>query len=219
MALTSEEHSRISAAIRETETRTSGEILCVFTEAADDMRIVPLAYAGVAALVLPPLLLFFGFVDPSWFLGWRAVSDIPVRVVTSVHAGLSVLIFLAAWLIARPLRFRLAPRSLRAANVDRAATEAFLAQGLQTTDDRTGILIFLSRCDHIAEILADEGIHRLVGEDAWADIIEQMLARAREGRIAEAFLDAIAACGNVLAEHFPPGEHNPNELPDRLIEL
>ena len=219
MALTSEEHNRISAAIRDTERRTSGEILCVFTEAADDLKIVPLAYAAVAALVLPPLLLFFGLVDPSWFLGWRAVSDVSVRVVTSVYAGLSVLLFLAAWLVARPLRFRLAPRALRAANVDRAATETFLAQGIHTTDDRTGILIFLSRCDHIAEILADEGIHQKVGEDAWGDIIERMLEQAQDGHIAEAFLDAVASCGTILAEHFPPGEHNPNELPDRLIEL
>jgi putative membrane protein len=31
--------------------------------------------------------------------------------------------------------------------------------------------------------------------------------------------EAVRQMGIVLAEHFPKGHENPNELPDRLIEL
>ena len=221
MGLPADDHARISAAIQEAETRTSGEIFCVFTEAADELAVVPLAYAALAALVIPPLLLWFGIVDPAWFAGWRAGSAIAVQTVVSVHAALSAILFALTWLIVRPapIRYRLAPKSLRAAAADRTAMESFLSHGVHTTDDRTGVLIFLSRRDHIAEIIADEGIYTRVEQDVWADTVAGMLERAKAEDIPGAFLFAIEQAGALLADHFPPTGRDPNELPDRLLEL
>ena len=39
------------------------------------------------------------------------------------------------------------------------------------------------------------------------------------GRAAEGFVAAIEQCAGVLAEHFPPGAINRNELPNTIIEL
>ena len=221
MPLPTEDHARVSAAIKEAEERTSGEIFCVFTEAADDLAVVPLAYASLAALVLPPLLLWFGIVDSAWFAGWRAGSELAVQTTVSVYAALSAILFAVTWLIVRPapVRYRLAPKSLRAAAANRTAMESFLSHGVHTTDDRTGILIFLSRRDHIAEVIADEGIYTRVEEDVWADTVEGMLRHAKRGDIPGAFLFAIGEAGRLLAEHFPPTGRDPNELPDHLLEL
>jgi putative membrane protein len=41
----------------------------------------------------------------------------------------------------------------------------------------------------------------------------------REGQTADGFIAAIEQCGAVLAEHFPPGVLNPDELPNRLVEI
>jgi putative membrane protein len=41
----------------------------------------------------------------------------------------------------------------------------------------------------------------------------------REGRIGEGMARAVEQVGVVLAEHVPRIETNPNELPDRVIEL
>jgi putative membrane protein len=47
----------------------------------------------------------------------------------------------------------------------------------------------------------------------------KMIAEVREGRIAEGMVAAIGDVGAILAEHFPRGADDVNELPDRLIEL
>jgi putative membrane protein len=46
-----------------------------------------------------------------------------------------------------------------------------------------------------------------------------MTAGMRRGAPADGFTAAIRICGAVLAEHFPPGEDNPDELPNALVEL
>ena len=46
-----------------------------------------------------------------------------------------------------------------------------------------------------------------------------MLAHIREGHLADGMVAAIEKVGLVLAEHFPLGEGDTNELPDRLIEV
>jgi putative membrane protein len=87
------------------------------------------------------------------------------------------------------------------------------------TEDRTGVLIFLSLDDHVAEIVADEGIYARVEHDIWGDTLDVLLAEVRNGRMADGFVKAIAMCGSVLSAHFPPCARNPNELPDKLIEI
>jgi putative membrane protein len=41
----------------------------------------------------------------------------------------------------------------------------------------------------------------------------------KDGRPADGFIAAIEQCGAVLAQHFPPGDINPEEVPDRLVEI
>lgn len=223
MALNQAAHERVSAAIRAAEAHTSGEIFCVFTEAADEHRVVPLAYAALFALVLPPLLVWFGLAEPGWMRWgtWTAEDGAAPWHFAALDAALSAVLFAATYLIVSipALRYRLAPPSLRRAAVDRAAMESFLSHGIHVTDERTGVLIFLSRADRQAEIVADEGIYARVDAEIWGDAVEAMLAEARSGRIDEAFVQAVERVGAVLAAHFPPRADNPNELPDRLIEI
>jgi putative membrane protein len=46
-----------------------------------------------------------------------------------------------------------------------------------------------------------------------------LIERVRAGKPGEGMAEAVRQMGVVLAEHFPRGSENPNELPDRLIEL
>jgi putative membrane protein len=68
-------------------------------------------------------------------------------------------------------------------------------------------------------VVADEGIYTKVAPELWGDTILALVEGIRTGAAADGFVKAIEIAGAVLAEHFPPGEHNPNELPDKLIEL
>jgi putative membrane protein len=46
-----------------------------------------------------------------------------------------------------------------------------------------------------------------------------LIAGIGQGRTADGFIAAIEQCGAVLAEHFPPGVLNPDELPNKLVEI
>ncbi len=223
MRLTENEHARISDAITSAERTTSGEIFCVVTRRTDDYRAVPFAWAALAAIVLPPLFLWLGFPDPLWFTsgGWSDGGHPAPRLIIALYASLSALLFVAAFLITRlPAVLQLlTPRSLKRSAVHRAAVESFLSHGIHVTDNRTGVLIFLSLDDHVAEIVADEGIYARVEHDVWGDALDALLAEVRSDRIADGFIKAIGLCGTVLSAHFPPCERNPNELPDKLIEI
>jgi putative membrane protein len=49
--------------------------------------------------------------------------------------------------------------------------------------------------------------------------MEALVERVRGGEPGAGMAEAVRQMGVVLAEHFPKGDDNPNELPDRLIEL
>ena len=80
-------------------------------------------------------------------------------------------------------------------------------------------MIYLSMAEHRAEIVADEAIAAKVSAEVWGEAMGDMLAEIRKGRIAEGLAVGIRDVGFVLAEHFPRGEEDVNELPDRLIEV
>lgn len=223
-----EEHARITAAIREAEQATSGEIFCVFAHRVSHHADVVLAWAAGLALTVPLLLIPFGF-NPSWLpgfsAGWTAAhlaaTEITVGLTLGAYAAVQLFVFALVCLVGciPTVRRGMTPRTLRAGRCRRAAMSQFLAHGLHVTENRTGVLIFASEFDHHVEIIADEGIHRAVEADVWMDAVEAMARHLKADRAAEGYEAAVALCGQVLARHFPPVPRDRNELPDRLVEI
>lgn len=228
--LAAPERARIAAAIAEVEARTSGEIYCVVARRSSDYRLVPVVWAALAALLAPAVMAGLGlrphawpFLGEPWWAGEARLADVD-RAVSS--ALLSVLVaqlavFVLVWLALLPERIRLAavPRSYRRDRVRRCALDQFIARGMQRTSERTGVLIFASLAERQAEVIADEGIYRRVAPAVWEDAVAALTARAGEGQVTAGFVEAIARCGAVLAEHFPPRPDDRNELPDHIVEL
>ena len=79
----------------------------------------------------------------------------------------------------------------------------------------SGVLL----ADRDFEIVADRGIHDLVGTAEWQRIADAFSATARSGKIAAALEAAIRDLGLVMAKHYPAEPDQTNRLPDRLIEL
>ncbi len=132
-----------------------------------------------------------------------------------------VLFVVVAILVAiPPIRRFMTPRGLKRERVRRRANEQFLAKNLQATRERTGVLIYVSTQEHMAELIADDGIAAKVDGGAWEDAMRRLMAGFKAGRPAEGFEEAIGICGAILAEHFPPREDdNPNELSDSVVVL
>ncbi len=230
MMLSPEDHVRINAAIAEAETRTSGEIFCILAREVSDYREIPVVWAALAALVLPLALIPLGF-SAAWFDwvpffgGWTiahsSATDSTVAATLFAYAAMQAMVFgLASLLVSLPaVRRALTPARTKQEQVHRAALQQFLAKGLHLTEGRTGVLIFASLGDHVAEVVADEGIYRKVSSDVWEEALGRLTAGLRAGQPADGFVAAVEMCGAVLAEHFPPTGQNPNEIPDALIEI
>ena len=106
------------------------------------------------------------------------------------------------------------------ATIARPYAEALFRVGAERrTRGLTGILIYLSLAEHRAEIVADRAIADRVAPEAWGDAMAAMLAEVRDGDVAGGMAAAVEQVGTLLAAHFPKSDANPNELPDRLIEL
>jgi putative membrane protein len=80
-------------------------------------------------------------------------------------------------------------------------------------------LIFASVAERYAEIVADAGINSKVTPDVWDKAVAALIAGLKDGRAGDGFVAAVELCGAVLAEHFPPGALNRDELPNKLVEI
>lgn len=220
---TAQDHARVAAAIADAESRTSGEILCMATRERHGYPAWSLGLAAFAAFTLPFLAALLGFGPERWIallLGWRLPEPTALHIVEA-YAVAQLLLFLtaAALLLWTGLGQRLAPRRVRRARVHDLAMRHFLAQGIHVTDGRTGVLIFASMRDRVAEVVADRAIHERVPEEHWGETLAPLLLAMHEGRPADGFVAAVERAGAVLAEHFPPTAANPDEVRNALIEV
>lgn len=203
-ALISEtEEARITHAITAAECNTSGEIVAVITAASSTYLYAPVLWASLFALAAPWPLIYFTWWPMQWVFG----------------AQLAVFVALLILFMPRPIRVGLVPRWVKRARAHRVAIEQFVAQNLHTTKGHTGVLIFVSVAERYAEIIADSAIEAHVAKGTWQVIVDDLTRRIGEGAPADGFVDAIGAVGKLLAQHFPPGTRDSNELADHLIVL
>ena len=100
------------------------------------------------------------------------------------------------------------------------ALEAFGLLRVWDTEENCGVLVYLLLADHAVEIVADRGIHRRVGDDAWTRICRSMEEAFGAGRFADGVVEGVKAVSSLLAEHFPrDGAAGANELSDRPVLL
>ena len=87
------------------------------------------------------------------------------------------------------------------------------------TEENSGVLIYVQLIDRCIEIVADRGISAKVEQSEWDAICATMQSAFYAGIYEEGALEAITAITALLKKHFPGGEENPNELPNRPVRL
>lgn len=232
MQFTQQDHARVSEAIARAEANTSGEIFCVVARQVSSYRDVSLAWAAAAALLLPLALIPLGFgahwlpgLPGLWGAEWQAAHaaarEAEIGQALAAYALVQAAVFVGVILLSLipAVRRLLTPVALRRTRVRRAAMQQFLAHGLHVTEARTGVLIFAALADHQVEVIADEGIHACVSPEVWADAVAALTTGLRRNQPVEGMQHAIALCGQVLAEQFPPRAADINEVPDRLVVI
>jgi putative membrane protein len=203
MTISTQDHERITRAIRSAEEKTSGEIVCVLARISSHATVFPAFIAAIVALVMPWLLVSFTALPVLRILSMQVIMFVVLLVILSIPA----------------VRVVLVPRKARRAIAYRVAMEQFINRGIARNPNRCGILIFVSVAERYARIIADEEIAKRVPQAKWQAAVDALIAHAREDHVADGFVAAIELCGKELAQHFPPSDDRRGKLPDRLYVI
>jgi putative membrane protein len=198
-----EARARIADAVRRAEALSRGQIVPVVVGKSDPYPEARWRGGLLAVAAVTVALLASGLPLAPW--------ELPLFQLAAGIAGA----LLASW---DPVERRLAGRRALDEAVRARAVRAFHENGLDRTEEGTGVLVFASLFERQAVVLGDHGIHGKMGED-WQQAVGALVAGLRAADAARGFVDAVAICGARLAEHFPrdPSARPPrNELEDQI---
>jgi putative membrane protein len=184
-----DDHQRLRAAITAAGLRTDAHLALVVTPVSDRYLLFPLIWAAAAAFAVGGLL------ATLW-------PQLPLRAGFLIEvATMASLALIFDWL---PLRLLLVPRRVRREHCTALARREFAARILADHEHRPGMLLFVSLGEHHVEILADNGLHERVGEDAWRRVIQEFVAapKARKS-VVDGLVGSIENCAAILEIHYP----------------
>jgi len=201
---TSEEKSRIEAAVREAELKTSGEIVPMVVDASYDYPRAEIIGGGCFAMGTALLLAWAFGASSEWvFLPIFLALYLPFKWLVRFTPGLK--------------RLLIHPTEITT-EVEEKALVSFVEQGLHHTRDETGILILISLFEHRVHVLADRGINAQVPPGTWEEIVAVVTGGIRQDRTCEALCAAIGRCGELLEGHFPRKADDTDELPNLIVQ-
>ena len=143
-----------------------------------------------------------GFLLHEWFVfsgtGWGADPWLQQLLPLTVLAGALLGVGLVRWVPA--VGRWLTPERELVETVHSRAQQAFLENEVFLTRERTGILILVSLFEHRVEVLGDSGIISRVADDAWGDVVADIISGIRKGQATEGMVAAIHRCGRLLEQ-------------------
>lgn len=206
-----QELERIKAAVREAESKISGEIVPVFVEKSGFYSL-----ANYRAALLGASIVFFLIVMSDRYMPSMSIYDRdPLLIFVLVTLGGFVCGLLANF--SNPVkRAMLGAQHLDQATKQRAEN-AFLQEEVFNTRQRTGIMIFVSFFEREVIVMADKGISKVVDQKVWDNLVRGIIESVRNGKIVDGMEVAIKKCGEILLEKgFVIDPDDVNELSDDL---
>jgi uncharacterized membrane protein len=96
------------------------------------------------------------------------------------------------------------------------AVELFAQMGMQATEERNAVLVYVAVKDHQLAVFGDEGIHRKVGPDYWNTEVIKMLRDFNRDNYALGIAGCVEDIGQALQQYFPFTDKDKNELSDEI---
>ena len=204
-----EDKERLEAAIREAESKTSGEIVPYIVGRSDAYPEAGWIAASLASLFVLFIFSFLDLTSATWMK--FSIAQAGLFTVAGFIAGAGIV------LIFPSLKLLIIPHHTIELRVQERAKLAFFSEKIYLTRGRTGILIFLSLLERRVIVLCDEGINAKVKQAEWDNIVRIIVDGIKSSRPSEGLLKAITACGTLLeSENISRGSDDTNELSDTI---
>ncbi len=206
---TEEQRKQVEEAVKDAERASSGEIVPYFVGSSDDYSEASWygsAMLGMISSVMIAVLSFY------WLLPFEVT---PFEVAAFILGSL-ILGFILP-MIFPPLKRWLISDDVKKQRVMQRARQAFLDEKVFQTEDRVGILIFVSRFEHKVLVLGDVGISAKVDESQWKELVSAVITGIKQKQVAEGLVKAIGLGKDLLLKHgFVRKSKSTNELSDEL---
>jgi putative membrane protein len=201
------DHAAIEAAVRDAETRSSGEIVPYAVERSDRYTRALWTASTLGALVAALAAASIRWAGDFW--------GGPIVLWIALPPGSGAALGWLAALVLPGLRRVLVPPDVLTERVRQRATQAFVEEEVFRTRERTGILIFLSLFERRVVVLADRGLDGRVTPHEWDEVVAGIAAGMRRGQPGSALAEGIRRCAT-LAARLPPRSDDRDELPGQL---
>lgn len=201
--LTEAGEKELDAAVAAIESVSAAEVVIAIRPLARHSLI----QHGVVGIVAAIAMLAFTLYSPIEFSLWQIL-------VVPIFSGLVGAFAVEAF---PPLYRFVQPDWVRHEHVREAAYATFVEQGIHSTRDRTGILVYIAVRERMVEIVADLAVLRKVGIEvlaAWSGQIEGVLPQG-----ATAVGKQLASFADELAEALPRRIDDTDELSNTVQVL
>lgn len=200
---------RIKAAVKEAESKISGEIVPVFVEKSGHYIIAN--YRG--AMILGALT-FASIVFFDRYVTSLAIYD-PLMIFVCVILAVVIGAIIAHYVT--PVKYWLLSQFHLDQSTRKRAESAFLEEEVFNTRHRTGIMIFVSFFEHEVIIMADRGISKVVAQKEWDKMVINIIDHIKRDKVTDGMIAAINRCAEILLENgFVRTKDDVNELRDDL---
>ncbi|WP_324070024.1 MAG: TPM domain-containing protein [Flavobacterium sp.] len=96
------------------------------------------------------------------------------------------------------------------------AQEVFFELKMNETQDRNGVLFYISVSDKKFAIIGDKGINDVVESDFWDCTKDTVIANFKEGNFKKGLVEGILQAGQRLKHYFPYQSDDTNELSNEI---
>jgi putative membrane protein len=200
---------RITNAVREAESKTSGEIVPFIVDHSDSYEVAEWRCGALFGLIVMIAAIYIQRFTMVWV--GLDIATVCLGVLAAFGFGMAAARFLP------PVRRLAAGHGLMERRVAQRATEAFVSEEVFKTRDRTGILLFVSLFEHKVLVLGDSGINAKVAKSDWESLVQSMTRGISDGKYVEALVEGIRLSGELLGrEGVRIRPDDTDELPDTL---
>jgi uncharacterized membrane protein len=96
------------------------------------------------------------------------------------------------------------------------AQKEFHHLGMEKTQERNGVLIFVAPRVRKFAVIGDKAIHEKCGDKFWKEVAHEMSLYFGRGEFTEGIIHGVRRAGKLMADHFPHHEGGKNEQPDDI---